>query len=95
MDPVSGNSGSGSVSSVGSLGTCTSVNFIFAKLQMELAASAKATLRAWALVITIDSPLASCSRFARAFSRACASGTVGKPPRPMSRRLPPTIRFTR
>ena len=41
MDPVSGNSGSGSVSSVGSLGTCTSVNFIFAKLQMELAASAK------------------------------------------------------
>ena len=32
---------SGSVSGVGSLGTCTSVNFIFAKLQMELAASAK------------------------------------------------------
>jgi len=26
---------------VGSLGTCTSVNFIFAKLQMELAAAAK------------------------------------------------------
>ena len=32
---------SGNVSSVGSLGTCTSVNFIFAKLQMELAAAAK------------------------------------------------------
>lgn len=32
---------SGSVSAVGSLGTCTSVNFVFAKLQMELAASAK------------------------------------------------------
>ena len=45
MDPVSGNSGSGSVSSVGSLGTCTSVNFIFAKLQMELAASAKDSAR--------------------------------------------------
>lgn len=32
---------SGSVGGVASLGTCTSVNFIFAKLQMELAASAK------------------------------------------------------
>ena len=40
-DPVSGAGSSGSVSSVGSLGTCTSVNFIFAKLQMELAAAAK------------------------------------------------------
>lgn len=37
--PVS--SGSGAVSGIESLGTCTSVNFIFAKLQMELAASAK------------------------------------------------------
>lgn len=32
---------SGSVNAVASLGTCTSINFIFAKLQMELAASAK------------------------------------------------------
>ena len=31
----------GSVTSGGSRGTCTSINFIFAKLQMELAASAK------------------------------------------------------
>ncbi|MFR6518760.1 MAG: USH1C-binding protein 1 [Bilophila wadsworthia] len=38
---IGGVGGSGSVSGVGSLGTCTSVNFIFAKLQMELAASAK------------------------------------------------------
>ena len=37
---IGGVGGSGSVSGVGSLGTCTSVNFIFAKLQMELAASA-------------------------------------------------------
>ena len=41
VDSVSGNSGSGGVSGVGSLGSCMSVNFIFAKLQMELAASAK------------------------------------------------------
>ena len=40
-EPVGGPGSSGSVSSVGSLGTCTSVNFIFAKLQMELAAAAK------------------------------------------------------
>ena len=40
-DPVSGAGSSGSVSSVGSLGTCTSVNFSFAKIQMELAAAAK------------------------------------------------------
>ena len=38
---VGGVGGSGSISGVGSLGTCTSVNFVFAKLQMELAASAK------------------------------------------------------
>ena len=38
---VSGTRNSGSVSGVDSLGTCTSVNFIFAKLQMELAAAAK------------------------------------------------------
>jgi len=37
---IGGVGGSGSVSGVGSLGTCTSVNFIFAKLQMELAAPA-------------------------------------------------------
>ena len=37
---VGGVGGSGSISGVGSLGTCTSVNFVFAKLQMELAASA-------------------------------------------------------
>ena len=37
--------GSGNVSSVGSLGTCTSINFIFAKLQMELAATAKVAAR--------------------------------------------------
>ena len=41
MSQVGGVGGSGSVSGVGSLGTCTSVNFVFAKLQMELAASAK------------------------------------------------------
>ena len=44
-DPVSGAGSSGSVSSVGSLGTCTSVNFLFAKLQMELAATAKVAAR--------------------------------------------------
>ncbi|MFQ9868010.1 MAG: hypothetical protein ACLRWP_14280 [Bilophila wadsworthia] len=38
---IGGVGGSGSVSGVGSLGTCTSVNFIFAKLQMELAVSAR------------------------------------------------------
>lgn len=38
---VSGTGNSGSVSGVGNLGTCMSINFIFAQLQMELAASAK------------------------------------------------------
>ena len=41
MSQISGVGNSGSVGGVDSLGTCTSVNFIFAKLQMELAASAK------------------------------------------------------
>ena len=44
-DPVGGAGSSGSVSSVGSLGTSTSINFIFAKLQMELAATAKVAAR--------------------------------------------------
>lgn len=38
---ISGVGNSGSVGGVDSLGTCMSVNFVFAKLQMELAASAK------------------------------------------------------
>ncbi|WP_302554338.1 hypothetical protein [uncultured Bilophila sp.] len=37
--------GSGNVSSVGSLGPITSINFIFAKLQMELAATSKEAAR--------------------------------------------------
>ena len=41
MSQISGVGNSGSVGGVDSLGTCTSVNFIFAKLQMELAAAAK------------------------------------------------------
>ena len=36
---------SGNVSSVGSLGPSTSINFIFAKLQMELAATSKVAAR--------------------------------------------------
>ena len=42
---IGGVGGSGSVSGVGSLGTCTSINFIFGKLQMELAATAKVAAR--------------------------------------------------
>ena len=41
MSQIGGVGGSGAVSGVDSLGTCTSVNFLFAKLQMELSASAK------------------------------------------------------
>ncbi len=41
MSQISGVGNSGSVGGVDSLGTCMSVNFVFAKLQMELAASAK------------------------------------------------------
>ena len=41
MSNVASVGGSGNVGGVGSLGTCTSVNFTFAKLQMELASAAK------------------------------------------------------
>ena len=44
-DPVGGAGSSGGVSSVGSLGPITSINFIFAKLQMELAATSKEAAR--------------------------------------------------
>lgn len=41
MSQIGAMGGSGSVGGVGSLGPSTSVNFLFAKLQMELSASAK------------------------------------------------------